>query len=54
MGLTDLDVAVMPHPLGGISNDEVRGRVDAVRPAVLEWLKSPHVASALDVGESDA
>jgi hypothetical protein len=48
MGLEDLNVAVMPHPLGGIAEHEVRGRVDATWPAVLNWLGSPDIAAALD------
>jgi hypothetical protein len=48
IGLEDLNAAVMPHPLGGIAEEEVRSRVEVIWPAVLKWLGSPDIAAVLD------
>lgn len=38
-GVPDLPLIVIPHPLGGISLDDVRGRAEVAVPKVVELLK---------------
>ena len=38
-GAPDLPMIVIPHPLGGISLDEVRGRAEVAIPKVVDLLK---------------
>ncbi|MBX9810515.1 MAG: hypothetical protein K2Y16_02720 [Burkholderiales bacterium] len=38
-GVPDLPLIVIPHPLGGLSLDEVRGRAEAAIPKVIDLLR---------------
>ena len=38
-GVPDLPMIVIPHPLGGISLDEVRSRAEVAIPKVVDLLK---------------
>ena len=38
-GVPDLPLIVIPHPLGGISIEEVRGRAEVAIPKVIDLLK---------------
>lgn len=38
-GVPDLPLLVIPHPLGGITVDEVRGRADHALPQVLKLIQ---------------
>ncbi len=38
-GVPDLPLIVIPHPLGGISLDEVRSRAEVAIPKVVDLLK---------------
>ncbi len=38
-GVPDLPLIVIPHPLGGISLDEVKGRAEVAIPQLIELLK---------------
>jgi hypothetical protein len=38
-GVPDLPIIVIPHPLGGISLEAVRGRAEAAIPQLLELLR---------------
>jgi hypothetical protein len=38
-GVPDLPMIVIPHPLGGISLEEVRARAEVAIPKVVELLK---------------
>jgi hypothetical protein len=38
-GVPDLPLIVIPHPLGGIALDEVRGRAEVAIPKLINLLK---------------
>jgi len=39
-GVPELPLIEIPHPLGGISIDEVRARADAASPAFIDLIKA--------------
>ncbi|MFN7752603.1 MAG: hypothetical protein ACK5TE_10100 [Pseudomonadota bacterium] len=39
-GVPELPLIEIPHPLGGISIDEVRARADVASPAFIELIKA--------------
>ena len=39
LGVPDLPLIVIEHPLGGISMDDVKARADAALPRLLEMLR---------------
>ena len=39
LGVPDLPLIVVEHPLGGISMDDVKARADAALPGLLEMLR---------------
>ena len=45
-GVPDLPVLVIPHPLGGISLEQVEGRAQNAIPQVLELIKERESGSA--------
>ena len=38
-GVPDLPLVMIPHPLGGLTLDEVRGRADAAIPQVVNLIQ---------------
>ncbi len=38
-GVPDLPLIVIPHPLGGLSLDDVKGRAEVAIPKVIDLLK---------------
>ena len=39
LGVPDLPLVMIPHPLGGLTLDEVRGRADAAIPQVVNLIQ---------------
>jgi hypothetical protein len=39
LGVPDLPLVVIPHPLGGLSLEQVRGRAEVAIPLVIEALR---------------
>ena len=39
-GVPDLPLVMIPHPLGGLSLDEVKGRADAAIPQVVNLIQA--------------
>lgn len=39
LGMPDLPLFVVPHPVGGLSRDEVEQRAELAFAPLLEWIK---------------
>ncbi|MBC7779612.1 MAG: hypothetical protein H7125_05835 [Proteobacteria bacterium] len=39
LGMPDLPLFVIPHPLGGLTRDEVEQRAELAFAPLLEWIK---------------
>jgi hypothetical protein len=39
-GVPDLPLLIIPHPLGGLSLEQVEGRALVATPQVVDWIKA--------------